>query len=86
MCWAYHFSTPSHKKIQFRTVTPLSNRCKGNLLTSINDSIALYMHHRLTVCNIHCDGKFECLRPNLRTICLNVCAPNSHVGEVEYCI
>ena len=69
--------------IGFRTVSTIPDRTHKTILDEILAAINLYSSRGLTVCDIHADSEFECIREEIRPIAMNIVAPDSHVGEVE---
>lgn len=69
--------------IGFRTAHPISDRSKPTLLEVLRKVIHIYEARGLTVCDVHGDHEFECVRDSLLPIVLNIVPTDSHVGEVE---
>ena len=43
----------------------------------------MYQSRGLTVCDIHADNEFDCIREDIRPIKMNIVPTDSHVGEIE---
>jgi hypothetical protein len=71
------------RDLQFRTVRHVPDRGYKTLKKIVLDVIQLYHTRGFRVVDVHGDSEFECLRPALHNITLNVVPADSHVGEVE---
>ncbi|KAI2501302.1 Reverse transcriptase (RNA-dependent DNA polymerase) [Fragilaria crotonensis] len=71
------------RDIGFRTVAPITDRRQPTLWRELQAVLRVYRDRGLTICDVHCDHEFECLRPSLLPIVMNVVPTDSHVGEVE---
>ena len=69
--------------IGFRTVSPVLDRNQKTIHRKLTAAIKLYQCRGLTVCDVHGDSKFECVREQRRPIELSIVPADSHVGEVE---
>lgn len=71
------------RAIGFRTVSRVQDRTKNTILREARAALNLYQARGLTVCDIHADNAFECIREDVRPIMMNIVPADSHVGEVE---
>jgi hypothetical protein len=71
------------RDIGFRTVSAVTNRNKATILNGSKAAIRLYEARGLTVCDIHADNEFECIREDVCPTDMNIVPTDSHVGEVE---
>jgi hypothetical protein len=71
------------RDIGYRTATAIADRKQGTLWRELKAAIHTYTIRGLKVCDVHCDLEFECLRPKLLPIVMDVVSPDSHVGEIE---
>jgi hypothetical protein len=69
--------------IGFRTVSRVPDRNKPTLVQEIKAVINLYSSRGFTVCDVHGDNEFSCIREELRPIQLDIVPADSHVGEIE---
>ncbi|KAI2508903.1 Reverse transcriptase (RNA-dependent DNA polymerase) [Fragilaria crotonensis] len=69
--------------IGYRTAHPVPDRSKHTIMRRLRSVIKLYQARGLTVCDVHSDHEFGCIRESLRPIELNVVPADSHVGEIE---
>ena len=67
----------------FRTVSPVGDRSHKTILDEIKTVINLYRSRGLSVCDLHADNEFECIREEIRPVEMNIAPADSHVGEVE---
>ena len=77
------FLTTISRNIGWRTIAPVPNRQKGNILKEINRIIAIYKNRGLSVTSIHGDNEFACIRDSIGPIYLDIAAPHTHVPEIE---
>jgi hypothetical protein len=68
------------RNLGFRTATPVPDRHRDTILTTLTDVIKLYSSRGFTVTSIHGDHEFECVRASLLPIVVDVVSPDSHVG------
>ena len=71
------------RKIQFRTVVPITTRTKASLATEAKAILNLYTTRGFTIPDIHADSEFACIRKKILPSHLNVTNPDDHVPEVE---
>ncbi|KAI2505105.1 Reverse transcriptase (RNA-dependent DNA polymerase) [Fragilaria crotonensis] len=69
--------------IGFRTVTNVADRTHKTILAELKAVIHIYSSRGLTVCDIHTDNEFDCVRDDVRPIDMNTVTTDSHVGEIE---
>jgi acetolactate synthase regulatory subunit len=69
--------------IGFRTVSRVNDRNKPTILKEIKAVLHVYRSRGFSVCDIHADNEFACIREDIRPIQLNIIPADSHVGEVE---
>ncbi|KAI2506455.1 Reverse transcriptase (RNA-dependent DNA polymerase) [Fragilaria crotonensis] len=69
--------------IGFRTVTTVADRTHKTILAEIQTVVHIYSSRGLTVCDIHADNEFDCIRDDVRPIAMNIVTTDSHVGEIE---
>ena len=71
------------RNVGYRTVVAVLDRSYETTLQESKQVIETYQRRGFTVCDLHCDSEFECIRENVRPIDMNVVPPDSHVGEIE---
>jgi hypothetical protein len=71
------------RDIGFRTVRPVTDRSKQTILRELKAIMHIYRTRGLTICDVHADNEFECVRADLLPVAMNVVPADSHVGEVE---
>jgi hypothetical protein len=64
-------------------VSPVQDRTKGTILRETKAAINLYQARGLTVCDVHADNEFACIRDDIRPIAMNIVPADSHVGDIE---
>ena len=71
------------RKIGFRTLAQVPNRSKTTILKETKSITHLYHARGLTICDIHADNEFECIREQVLPIDMHIVPADSHVGEIE---
>jgi hypothetical protein len=71
------------RNIGFRTIAPVPDRSRKTILKELQTVINLYRARGFTICDVHGDQEFDCIRHNVYPIRLNVVAADGHVGEIE---
>ena len=69
--------------IGFRTVRQVPDCSKAVILRETQAVIKLYQSRGFTICDIHADNEFECIRDDIYPITMNIVTADSHVGEIE---
>ena len=67
----------------FCTINNITSCGKTALLQKLCNFAKYYTSCRFKIPNVHADGEFECLSPNILPALLNITTPDTHVGEVE---
>ena len=66
-----------------RTAVHVPDRKQTTIVASLRAVIAAYALRGFKVCDIHGDHEFECIRPDMAPIYMEIVAADSHVGEIE---
>jgi hypothetical protein len=66
----------------FRTVVHVSDRKHDTIVKELRSVLQLYASRGLIVRDIHGDQEFECIRHTMLPIHMDICAADSHVGEI----
>jgi hypothetical protein len=69
--------------IGFRTVSQVADRSHDTILRELKAVINLYTVRGLTVCDVHADQEFACVREEIRPIAMNISTADTHVGDIE---
>jgi hypothetical protein len=59
------------RDIGFCTVRPVADRSKQTILRELKAVIHIYHTRGLTICDVHADNEFECVRADLLPIAMN---------------
>jgi hypothetical protein len=65
--------------IGFRTVAPVPGRSRKTILKEVQAVITLYTARGFTVCGVHSDQEFECIRHDIYPTRMNTVAADGHV-------
>ena len=71
------------RNIGYRTSHPVADRTRGTIVKLLKADINVYTARGLTVRDVHGDNEFECARPALLPVAMNIVPADCHVGEAE---
>jgi hypothetical protein len=69
------FSLSVSRNVHFLSCRPIPNREKPAIRSCISSDVATYQERGFEVTNIHCDGKYNHIKPLFPAIRFDICAP-----------